>query len=556
MSKIDGGEMVVRVLEASGYDTLFGLCGGHLNPIYNACRRRGIKIIGARHEGAAAHMADAWGRLRRKPGVCLTTAGPGYANALPGVAAAYHGYGPLLWLSGMCESDHYGMGALQELDQDSLARPITRFSKVVADPQDIGPIVSEALRIAITPPQGPVHVSIPVDVLLKTIDPTPPETVTSAYSQQPQPPDPSDVGCAVEMLCNAQRPVIIAGDGLWFSGGAGALRELAEVTAIPVFTIGLARGAMADDHPLCFGYPNPLLNGAAREIARADVVLVVGRRLNFRLHFGGHPFFSPEVEFVRVDIDPAQISRNVAPEIGIVSDARAALEAMTQAARAMTGWGRPQWLRDLASSHSRLQDQRTAMIERTQGIHPATACRLVRDAIPKETIVVADGGNILQWARGTFAVHEPGHWLEPGQLAPIGICIPFAIGAALACPNEPVVSVCGDGSFGFYPMEFESAARHGIAFVCVIANDGAWGIVKDDQIASHGPDGAYGTDLPQARYEKIAEIFGGYGEYVDAPEQIRPAIERAIDSGKPACVNVKTAYVRGPVDTAFLLASE
>lgn len=534
MAEVDGGDLVVRMLKGEGVQYLFSLSGGHISPIYDACLDEGIRVIDTRHEQAAAHMADGWARVTGGLGVAAVTAGPGVTDAITGLANAYEAGSPMLLIGGKSETREFGTGAMQDMDQLALVRPITKWAQTVYETRRIPEYLAEAFRHALSGRPGPVYLEIPRDVLYASVDeaqvPWPQSYRTRARVEG----DSAMVRQAVDLLLAAQKPVIISGGGVRWSEAAGELQELAELAQLPVVLVALGRGCVPEDHPMCFG---PTRVSAAG----ADVILVVGARLNWELGFGRPPLFAQGAKLIQVDIDAQEIGRNRGVDVGIVGDARAVLRQMIRGVQARGRKPeRAAWLAECrAYAQSRRQRLQEAYASSTVPIHAGRLCQEVADFLERDAIVALDGGDITIWAAGILRVNHPGHWLDQGAFGCLGPGIPFAIAAKLAKPDKQVLVINGDGSFGLNAMEFDTAIRHRVPIVSVIGNDAAWGMVKHGQERDFGPDRVVGTELRFTRYDKMVEALGGYGELVERPEDIRPALKRAFASGLPACINVR-----------------
>ncbi|MBI2875623.1 MAG: thiamine pyrophosphate-binding protein, partial [Candidatus Tectomicrobia bacterium] len=531
------GELVVRVLKGEGVRYLFSLSGGHINPIYDACLDARIQVIDVRHEQAAALMAEGWALSTGQPGVCCITAGPGITNAVSGVANAYLSGVPLIALGGSSPLKQSDMGSLQDMDQMSLMRPITKWSRVVHEPERIPEYMAMAFRHALSGRPGPVYLEIPWDVIYRQVEER--EGLFPIHYRTSARPggDPDRIEEALKLLAAAQRPVLIAGSGSWWSGAAAELKEFVERTKVPALTLNAGRGILPDDHPLCFGPATPFYGGELSQLVlqQADLILLLGSRLLYTLLYGR---FHPQARVIQVDLEASEIGRNRPIDVGIVGDAAQVLQQLTQGAPigTETAW------------HATLRETKRAREERLQQLaasdalpmHPLRLCREIRDFLDKEAIVVCDGGDISAWANALIPAYTPGSRLTHGPLGCLGIGLPYAIAAKLAHPDRPVLLITGDGSFGLNGMEFDTAIRHQIPIVCVIGNDEAWGMIKHSQAMTYGASRIVGSQLGVRHYERMVEGLGGYGEFVTAPREIRPALERAFASGKPACVNVMT----------------
>jgi acetolactate synthase I/II/III large subunit len=527
---LHGGRLVARVLKNENVSHLFTLCGGHIAPIYDGCIDEGIRVVDTRHEQAAAHAADAYARLTRGIGVAAVTAGPGVTDAVTAVANAYYAGSPLVLLGGAAPLNQQGRGALQEMEQVALLRPITKWSIAIHETARIPELLTQAIRIATSGRPGPVFVELPFDILLNFVEDAsvkfPHDYRTSARTYG----DPQAIAAAVRLLAGSSRPALLAGTQVYWDDASEALRAFAERTNMPVFTNGMGRGTLPMDHPNCL----QLARGTA--LREADVVVAIGTPMDFRARYGE---FGPGTRLIQVDVDPTEIGRNRAVDVGITGSARGVLEQLNDAASGKTYDG---WLARLQGVE---EEKRTAQARWEQSdelpIHQLRLARELNRFIDAETIVVADGGDIVGLAAKVLTIRKPGRWMDPGPLGCLGVGLPFALAAQLLHPDKRVIVLNGDGSFGLNGMEFETAVRFKLPIVTLIGNDGQWGEIRLPQVALMGEERAVATKLaPGTRYDRIAEAFGGYGELVEDPAQIAPALERAFASGKPSIVNVLT----------------
>lgn len=547
MGTVTGAQLLVRALKREGIDRIFSLCGDHLNATYMACTEGGIAIVDVRQESAGVHMADAYARVTGRPAVSLVTGGPGHTNSITGIATAAHAGSPVIAISGGADQGGVDRNSFQEMDQVGMVRPLVKWARQVHQAGRIPEYVATAFREAMAGRPGPVHLTVPVDATLARVDdaavPLPPP---AEYRPDRGPQgDPDLVRQAAAVLREARRPVIIAGGGVRWMRDAGALRRFVEAAGIPAFTISLGRGVIGDDHPLCFGYTDPTLNGTAREIRRADVVLVVGKRMDFRLGFGGPSHFDPGARIVQVDVDPAELGRNRALAVAIHGDAGAVLGQLTAEVVRGGPWRDGGWVEELRRARAAFR----ALLEAGERsddapIHPLRLCREIRDVLTPETILTIDGGNWHHWARASLPARGAGQWIRLGNLGTVGAALPFAVGAKLARPECPVISVMGDGGMGFYNWELHTALRHGAPIVVVVGNDQGWGMERQIQAALYGADRTVGVELGPVRYDKVAEAMGAHGEFVEKPVEIAPALRRALEAGRPAVVNVMIQDVR------------
>ncbi|AEN07572.1 Acetolactate synthase (plasmid) [halophilic archaeon DL31] len=545
-SMIDGGMAVARVIDDAAVDTVFTLTGGHISPVLEGCDELGIDVIATRHEATAGFMAAAHGVLNREPGVCLVTAGPGHTNAYSAFTQAHEAGYPLVSLSGQYELEAEGRGALQEVDQVAMVDEISKWARQ-ADTQDkLVDHTREALRRAVTPPSGHAHVSLPRDVLSGRDAPDAfPDPSTDTLAPIPQQGDDAAVSAAVDTLAEASRPVLFVGGGAWFADAGEQLRSFVERTGIPVFTHEESRGLIPDSHDLCFGSPIFKLNGAARRLQEADCVVLLDVDLDWRMDYGEPPMIpSPDdATIVQIDDTPEKIGEKAPADIGIVADARSALEGF-EAAASERSWSRPtEWVETLTAASEEFAAEQADDLESDETpIHPGRLSADLAEVIDDETRVVFDGGNIGKWGKLAIPAEKPGRWLRlKGPFACIGYGLPTALGAKVAEPDDDVVLLTGDGSFGYHVMEIETAVRYDLPVTCVVANNSAWGSVG-------GGEAPTGTVLPETEFHELAEDLGGRGEVVTDPDEVKPAIGRAMASGEPAVVNVRTSNPYAPVD--------
>ena len=537
--KIDGGEMFASMLEREGVENIFGIIGGHIDPIFQACRDHGIRIIDTRHEQAAGHMADAWARTTGRPGVAVVTAGPGVTDVVTAVANAYIDSVPMLVVGGRYALADDEMLPLQELHGVPLMESITKWSRLVRDTKRIPEYVSMAFRHATTGRPGPVFLEIPEDVLAARVEEDE-VRYPEVYRPQTAPaPPPEAVEKTLAMLSEAERPVILAGRGVWFSGGSEELREFAELTGIPVCANGMTRGAVPENSPLGIG--SLLIAGRGMAMSGfADVALLLGGRLG--MFTGGRQSIIPtQTKVIQVDIEGEEIGRGRDIDLGIVADCRETLRALIRQARGRTFPRHDEWVEKLHQALAAFRGMFANALEPgRRPIHPYHLANEVSAFIADDGVLVADGGETFVWAEVALSARRPGRYLGHGYLGCLGTGIPFGIAAKLAHPEERVLVLIGDGSVGLNFSEFDTAVRHNLPIVVVVNNDQAWGMCKHEQMVSLGEDRIVATELGPTRYEKAAEPFGVHAEFVEDGAEIIPAIERAFASGRPACVNVMT----------------
>ena len=532
MATITGSEVLAQALRSQGADTLFYLMGGPMLETEAACIKLGIRAIDTRHEQAASLAAHAWTRLTRRPGICMGCSGPGTTNLVTGVANAFTDCAPLIAIGGSSPRVYLGMEAFQEIDQVAIMKPITKRAERIYDARRIPDVVATAFREATAGRPGPVYLDLPGDVLGEKIEE---ESVVYPAPWRPAPRtlgDPAAVREAIALLARAERPVVLAGSGAWWSDGAKALQDFVEATGVPFYTTPLSRGLIPEDHELAF------LNARSKAFTETDLVLAVGTRFNWVVQFGRPPRFAADMKVIHVDVNPAQLGHNRAVDVPIAGDARSVLEQLRAEAEgkikpsqyaAWTGK-----LRTLDAEKSSEMDK--AMSADTAPIHPLRLCKEVRDFLRRDAILVVDGQEILNYGRQAIPTFVPGHRLNSGTLGTMGVGLPFGVGAKVAKPDAQVLVLHGDGSYGINAMEIDTAVRHKIPVVVVISNNGGWTANAPWTRPLPKP----GRNLGHTRYDRVAQELGAHGEFVEKPHEIRPALERAFASGTPAVVNVIT----------------
>jgi acetolactate synthase-1/2/3 large subunit len=526
MKYTHGGELVARALAAQEVGTIYTLCGGHIAPVYEGCLNNGIDIIDFRHEQAAAHAADAHARLTRQVGVALVTAGPGVTGAVTSVANAYQARSPLILLGGAAPLATKGMGALQEMQQTDMFRSFTKASITIEDTVDIPYRLHEAFELALGGRPGPVFVELPFDVLFNTVDPV--ETLAKVTTE-PIPPKLADVRQMFQLLRTAKKPLIIAGTQVYWDEAHDALRVLTEQTSIPVFTNGAGRGSLPMTHPHCFK------SSRSAALRQADLVLLIGTQLDFRLKYG-RDGWNPEGKLIQIENDVNSLNHNRQAEVAVVADARLVLEAL---AEGLQGVESSPWLREVqALEESRREKLATWMALDDVPVNQFRFASAVNEFIDGDTIVIGDGGDIVSACAKVVDVMGPGRWLDPGPLGCLGVGAPFAIAAQHLHQDKKVLIINGDGAFGLNGFEFDTAIRFDLPIVSIVGNDAGWGQIRGPQIEMFGAERAVATSLEPVRYDELVAAMGGYGELVENPEEIGPSLKRAFASGKPACINV------------------
>jgi acetolactate synthase-1/2/3 large subunit len=520
-----GGRLAARAIAAAGVDTIFTLSGGHVMPIYEGCRHEGVRVVDVRHEQSAAHAAEAWGRVRRATGVALVTAGPGVTGTVTAVANCFAAQTPLVVLGGARPLAQAEWGALQEFDQLSLMKPVTKWAAVCPAVDRIPEYVAIAFRQALAPPRGPVYLELPADILFADGDAESaplPATAPRAFG------DPRELVTAADLLSIAERPAVVAGSGVWWDGAAAELARFADHGRLPVYLNGSGRGSLPPDHELFFQHSR----GAALE--EADVVCVVGTPLDFRLRYGRFG----KGKLIHVHGDPRELGRNRVPDAALAGDCAAVLGALADGVERPAD-DRAAWLERLRASEAAWWDSHRAEIESDAApIHHYRLGAELDRVLDEDTVVIGDGGDVVAAVSRVLRIHRPGHWLDPGPFGCLGVGPGYAVGVGTAGFGGHIVCVMGDGALGLNGLDFDTLVRFDIPAVLVVGNDGAWGEIRVPQVGMYGPDAEIATRLAPSRYDRLCDVFGGHAEHVEKPGELAPALERALASGEPAIVNV------------------
>ena len=534
----------MNAISQLGIREIFTLVGDHLNEVLAATARAGIRIVDMRHESGVTHAADAWARIHRRPAIALVTGGPGHTNSLTGIATAYLAASPLIAVSGSRSSVLAERQAFQDIDQVGMTRPVVKWAAEPPNAAQIPFYMGRAFAEADSGRRGAVHLTIPVDLFLQQTDapsriPIPPASGAPA-------PDSRDIDRAIAVLKSAERPVAIAGSGVWWSGAEEALKDFAGRTSVPVYTITMAKGALSDHHPMCMGYADPALNKAVHTaFQEADAFLVIGKRLDYRLALGGARLFNPKARFVQIDIHPQELGMNRALEVAICADAASSLRALSDA------WGqaepRSEWIERLRGLRRQWQECLVQIAtDRGSPLHPAAFYFELEKALPRDVLYSWDGGDFAHWGRAILPGTQAGGWLRLGPLGTIGSALPNALALQMAHPGRPVAMITGDGSLGFYIAEFDSMVRHKLPVVTIVGNDAGWGLERELQSATTEGSTTVACELRSTRYDIVMKGFGGDGETIDTLDQVRPAVDRAFASGVPYCLNVNIRGMRSP----------
>lgn len=527
VAELHGGRLVARRLKAHGVSKLFTLSGGHLFSIYDGCREEGIEIVDVRHEQTAAFAAEGWAKVTRELGVCALTAGPGVTNGMSAMASAQANHTPMLVLGGRAPAVRWGQGSLQEIDHVPFVRPLCKLATTAESTREIQALIDQAVAAAQAPHGGPAFIDFPLDVVFMAAPESPVDVGSRSISNA----DGAAIELAGRLLGEAERPVVMAGTDLYWGGAEQALLELAETLGIPVFLNGLARGCVPADHELFFSRTR------SQALKEADVALVIGVPMDFRLGFGGS--FGEQTSIVAIDVSEPERAHPRAPAVELYGELTATLSDLRVAAGG-TRLDSERWIVDLRASETQKREAERAELEDDRSpLHSMRLYGELAKVLDRDAIVIGDGGDFVSYAGRVIDSFEPGCWLDPGPFGCLGTGPGYALAAKLARPERQVVLLLGDGAFGFSGMEFDTLIRHGVNVVGVMGNNGIWGLEKHPMEFLYGYSVA--ADLrPATRYDQVVEVLGGYGELVDRPQDLGPALQRAFSCGKPALVNVLT----------------
>jgi acetolactate synthase-1/2/3 large subunit len=528
-TQVNGGHFVAQRLKAHGVSKLFTLSGGHLFSIYDGCRAEGIDLVDTRHEQTAAFAAEGWAKVTRELGVAALTAGPGVTNGMSALGAAQMNNSPMLVLGGRAPQMRWGMGSLQEIDHVPFVRPLTKLAQTAMSTAEIPGLVDEAVTAALTPHTGPTFLDFPLDYVFTEAE-RPAESRVAPRPWEGPAAGGDALERAIALLRDAERPVVMAGTNLWWGRGETQLLELAQELGIPVFLNGLARGCVPADHELFFS------RARSAGLKGADVALVIGVPMDFRLGFGGS--FGDETELIVLDVaEPIRDHPRA-----VVAELYGALPATLDALRegAAGGPSRADWVASLrATEDEKRAGEAAELADERAPLHPVRVYAELAGMLDRDAIVVCDGGDFVSYAGRLINSYEPGCWVDPGPFGCLGSGPGYALAAKLAHPDRQVVLLYGDGAFGFAGMEWDTLVRHGVNVVGVMGNNSIWGLEHHPMMSLYGYS-VVAELAENTRYDKVVEALGGHGELVDKPGDLRPALERAFSAGKPALVNVLT----------------
>jgi acetolactate synthase I/II/III large subunit len=534
-----GADIVMRTLERAGHHTIFTLSGNHIMSLFDAAIDTRHRLVHTRHEAAAVHMADAWGRLTGEPGIAMVTGGPGHANAAAALMTAQGQESPLVLLSGHTETDQLGRGGFQELRQADVAAPMAKASWTATSVATLGADVAKAIRIARSGRPGPVHLSLPSDLLDATMPagdvawPDPAALAAPAVALADAAAD-----AILGVIATAQRPFVLAGPAMANRTGRDLLARIERAMQVPTAIMESPRG-----------FNDATLGAFAEAIRRADLIVLLGKAFDFTLRFGAPPSIDADCRWIVIDPEASLVDRAIREKgdrvvFACVADTRPAGEALIRRAAGRDGT----WL---AETRALLTDRPQAwatLASKTPGkLHPIEVFRALLPHVAQhpDTVLICDGGEFAQWGQSVLPV-VPRRMIN-GVGGSIGSSLPMACASRVVEPEAPVFVVLGDGTFGFHMAEFETAARCNLPFVAVVGTDARWNAEYNLQVRDYGPNRTFGCELLPTRYDLVVAALGGHGELVQGADEMQGAIERALASGKPACINVMIESIPAPV---------
>ncbi|MEO3858645.1 thiamine pyrophosphate-binding protein [Acrocarpospora sp. B8E8] len=534
---ISGGHLVAKALKAEGIDVIFTLCGGHIIDIYDGCVDEGIEVIDVRHEQVAAHAADGYARITGKPGCAVVTAGPGTTDAVTGVANAFRAESPMLLIGGQGALSQHKMGSLQDLPHVDMMTPITKFAATVPGTERVADIVSMAFRECYNGAPGPSFLEIPRDVLDASV-PLAKARIPAAgryRASTRQAGDPEAIERLADLLVHSEKPCVLLGSQVWTCRATDDAIDFVRALNVPAYMNGSGRGTLPP------GDPHHFQLSRRYAFTEADLIIIVGTPFDFRMGYGKR--LSKSASVVQIDLDYRTVGKNRDIDLGIVGDAGLILSAAAQAASGRVDSGaarRKEWLEELRAVEIKAYENRLSrQLSGAQPIDPYRLVHEINEFLTEDTIYIGDGGDIVTFSGQVVQPKSPGHWMDPGPLGTLGVGVAFAMAAKYARPDKEVLCLFGDGAFSLTGWDFETMVRFDLPFIGVIGNNSSMNQIRYGQAAKYGAArGRVGNTLGDVRYDEFARMLGGYGEEVRDPADIRPALERARESGKPALINV------------------
>ncbi len=550
MSKLTGSDLIIKCLKMYDVDTIFGIAGDHILHLLDRLIDQDFRMIDGRHEAASVHMANAYSRILRKPGVVLSTT-PGHANAVAGLANAMHSEAPVINIAGSADSSNIGRGAMQEFDQVGIARPVTKGAWEIPSVDRIPEFISLAFRTAMEGKRGPVHLTIPHDLQEKTVD----IEVFERYKKSVDDdiknwltyPNFNQIEKSLDLLKRAKKPVVIAGLGAGATVLSDDLDKFLSKTKIPFFGVDTARALVPDSHECSLGIGYLPLNKSAQRISESDVVLLLGVKLDYQLGFGGSPPFNENTKIICVDPDIQQLNRSRTVSLVVNSDVGPYVELINKES-AKIKWNNFEWLKSLKDTKDNYINEMNKLSDGKLPMHPMDVSLSIQENLDEDTFVVFDGGDYCHFSRATVPIEKYLRSLYVSSFGMIGVGLPYAIGAKAALPDKKVILVVGDGSLGFHAPEIDTSVRHNLPVTVVVGNNSLWGIDYWIQKGLYERD--VWTKLDQTNYELVAKGFGAEGLLVDNPELLKNEIKKSLNSNKMTILNTIVRKISSPVADA------
>ena len=550
MSKLTGSDLIIKCLKMYDVDTIFGIAGDHILHLLDRLIDQNFRMIDGRHEAASVHMANAYSRILRKPGVVLSTT-PGHANAVAGLANAMHSEAPVINIAGSADSTNIGRGAMQEFDQIGIAKPVTKGAWEIPSVNRIPEYISLAFRTAMEGKRGPVHLTIPHDLQEQTVD----IEVFERYKKSLEDDinnwltytNFNQIKKSLEMLKSAKKPVVIAGLGAGATVLSDDLSEFLIRTQIPFFGVDTGRALVPDSHECSLGIGYLPLNKSAQRINESDVILLLGVKLDYQLGFGGSPPFNENAKIICVDPDIQQLNRSRTVSLAVNSDVGPYVELIKNESDKFK-WDSSEWLKSLKSTKENYISEMKKLSDGKLPMHPMDVSLSIQENLDEDTFVVFDGGDYCHFSRATVPIEKYLRSLYVSSFGMIGVGLPYAIGAKAALPDKKVILVVGDGSLGFHAPEIDTSVRHNLPVTVVVGNNSLWGIDYWIQKGLYERD--VWTKLDQTNYELVAKGFGAEGLLVDNPEILKNEIEKSLNSNKMTILNTIVRKISSPVADA------
>ena len=550
MSKLTGSDLIIKCLKMYDVDTIFGIAGDHILHLLDRLIDQNFRMIDGRHEAASVHMANAYSRILRKPGVVLSTT-PGHANAVAGLANAMHSEAPIINIAGSADSKNIGRGAMQEFDQVGIAKPVTKGAWEIPSVDRIPEFISLAFRTAMEGKRGPVHLTIPHDLQEQTVD----IEVFERYKKSVDDdiknwltyPNFNQIEKSLDLLKRAKRPVIIAGLGAGATVLSDDLSEFLIKTQIPFFGVDTERALVPYSHEWSLGIGYLPLNKSAQRISESDVVLLLGVKLDYQLGFGGSPPFNKNAKIICVDPDIQQLNRSRTVSLVVNSDVGPYVELINKESTKIK-WNNFEWLKSLKNTKENYISEMKKFSDGKLPMHQMDVSLSIQENLDEDTFVVFDGGDYCHFSRATVPIEKYLRSLYVSSFGMIGVGLPYAIGAKAALPDKKVILVVGDGSLGFHVPEIDTSVRHDLPVTVIVGNNSLWGIDYWIQKGLYSRD--VWTELDQTNYELVAKGFGAEGLLIDNPEILKKEIEKSLNSNKMTILNTIVRKISSPVADA------